>query len=109
HDEEDAQPERRDGEAEYTHYRQCMVRRASLVDCGNDPGSYPDDDGEEERHRGELERDRQLGRNQARDRLAEAHRWAEGPLDCLGQPADILDRYRLIQPETLSDRCDGLR
>ena len=105
-DQHDAEPEIRRRDAPQREQVGAIVPGGALLDRRDDAGGDADQEGDHDRHRGELHRHRQLLRDQVEHRHLDAERLAEVARQHALDPVDILHRDRLIEPVLLADLRD---
>ena len=105
-DQHDAEPEVRRRDAPQREQVGAVVPGGALLHRRDDAGGDADQERDDDRHAGELHRDRQLLRDQVEHRQLVAHGLAEITRQHALDPVDILHRHRLIEPVLLADLLD---
>jgi hypothetical protein len=97
-DQHDAEPEIRRRDAPQREHVGAVVPGRALLHRRDDAGGNADQERDHDRHRGELDRHRQLLRDQLEHRHLDAQRLAEVARQHALDPVDVLHRDRLIEP-----------
>ncbi len=105
-DQHDAEPEIRRRDTPQREQIGAVVPGRALLHRRDDAGGDADQERDHDRHRGELDRHRQLLRDQFAHRHLVAQRLAEVARQHALDPVDVLDRHRLIEPVLLADLFD---
>ena len=105
-DQHDAEPEIRRRDAPQREQIGAIVPGRALLHRGDDAGGNADQERDHDRHRAELERHRQLLRDQLAHRHLDAQRLAEVARQHALDPVDVLHGDRLIEPVLLADLLD---
>ncbi len=105
-DQHDAEPEIRRRDAPQREQVGAVVPGGAFLHRGDDAGGNADQERDHDRHRGELQRHRQLLRDQVAHRHLDAQRLAEVAGQHALDPVDVLHRDRLIEPVLLADLLD---
>ena len=102
-DHEDREGEAGDGHAAEREEHHRRVDRRAALDRRDHAERHAEDDGEEHRRARELERARQAIEDELCHRLVLDVRLSEVSADRVPEPAHVLDRERIVQPEVVAD------